>query len=102
MPGFRCDIPAQPTLQLDDVRARVTRWDFEPGAATGWHRHEWPYLIVMLVDATLRVHDGTEEKDTQFSSGQCYMRLAGVEHDVMNTSSTPIAFIEIELKTLRI
>jgi quercetin dioxygenase-like cupin family protein len=101
MPGFRCDVPARPTIQHDDAHARITRWDFAPGAATGWHRHGWPYFVVMLADATLRLHNGTEEADAQFSAGRSYMRPAGVEHDVMNVSLTSIAFIEIELKTLK-
>jgi beta-alanine degradation protein BauB len=91
MPGFRCDVPARPTIQHDDAYARITRWDFAPGAATGWHRHGWPYFVVMLADVTLRLHNGTEEVDAQFSAGQSYMRPAGVEHDVMNVSPTPVA-----------
>jgi mannose-6-phosphate isomerase-like protein (cupin superfamily) len=54
----------------------------------------------MLLDATLRLHNGTEETEAHFSAGDTYSRPAGVEHDVMNVSPTPIAFIEIELKTL--
>jgi mannose-6-phosphate isomerase-like protein (cupin superfamily) len=53
----------------------------------------------MLFDAKLRLHNGTEETDVQFSAGDSYARAAGVEHDVMNASSTSIAFVEIELKT---
>ena len=30
---------AQPTLQIDNERVRVTQWRFAPGASTGWHRH---------------------------------------------------------------
>ena len=101
MPGFRCDVPARSTIQHDDAFARITRWDFEPGATTGWHKHGWPYVVVMLLDATLRLHNGTEETEAQFAAGDSYTRPAGVEHDVMNVSSTPIAFLEIELKTLQ-
>jgi mannose-6-phosphate isomerase-like protein (cupin superfamily) len=53
----------------------------------------------MLLDARLRLHNGTDETEAQFAAGDSYTRPAGVEHDVMNVSSTPIAFIEIELKT---
>ena len=34
---------------------RITRWDFAPGAATGWHTHGWPYFVVMLTDAVMKV-----------------------------------------------
>jgi beta-alanine degradation protein BauB len=98
MPGFHCTVPARPTLQQEDDAVRITRWDFEPRAATGWHRHAWPYVVVMLSDATLRISDGEKESEAQFSAGDCYTRTAGVEHDVMNAGSAAMAFIEIELK----
>ena len=41
-------------VQQDDATVRITRWDFEPGAATGWHTHGWPYFVVMLTDAIMR------------------------------------------------
>ncbi len=61
--AFTCNVPARPTVQQDDEAVRITRWDFEPGAVTGWHRHAWPYFVVMLLDGTLRVHDGTKVTD---------------------------------------
>src|ERR1700712_4303136 len=98
MPGFHCTIPARPTLQQDDDAVRITRWDFQPGAATGWHRHGWPYVVVMLADATLRITDGGHEIEARFGAGDSYTRAAGVEHDVMNAGPAAMAFIEIELK----
>ena len=95
---FKCTIPAVPTVQQDDQTVRITRWDFEPEAATGWHQHGWPYFVVLLTDATLKMHDGKSEIATPLKAGQSYSRPAGVEHDVMNGSPHPIAFIEIEVK----
>ncbi|RFB81545.1 cupin domain-containing protein [Methylovirgula sp. 4M-Z18] len=95
---FQCTIPAVPTVQHDDATARITRWDFRPGAATGWHRHDWPYFVIMLTDGILRVHNGTEVNDVPLSAGQSYRRPSGIEHDVMNGSQHPIAFVEIEVK----
>ena len=46
--AFKCTIPAAPTIQQEDEAVRITRWDFAPGAVTGWHRHGWPYVVVML------------------------------------------------------
>jgi beta-alanine degradation protein BauB len=94
---FECTIPAVPTLQTDEGGVRITRWDFEPGAVTGWHRHGWPYFVVMLMDGVLRVDNGNQVIDNPLRAGQSYMRAAGVEHDVMNASEHPIAFIEIEV-----
>ncbi|GGC71918.1 cupin domain-containing protein [Chelatococcus reniformis] len=96
--AFVCDLPAVPTVQQDDSVARITRWDFEPGAVTGWHEHGWPYFVVMLIAGSLRMHDGTKVTDVPLAAGQTYLRPAGVRHDVMNGSPHPIAFIEIEVK----
>ena len=96
--AFECTIPAVPVMQQDDGTVRITRWEFEPGAVTGWHEHGWPYFVVMLVAGTLRVHNGTEVTDIPLEKGQSYIRPAGVKHDVMNGSPHPIAFVEIEVK----
>jgi beta-alanine degradation protein BauB len=95
---FKCTVPAVPTVQQDDEAVRITRWDFEPGAATGWHTHGWPYFVIMLTEGVLRVHDGANESETRLSAGQSYRRPSGIEHDVMNGSDHPIAFVEIEVK----
>ncbi|MEW6643408.1 MAG: cupin domain-containing protein [Pseudomonadota bacterium] len=96
--AFQCTTPAVPTVQQDDDVVRITRWDFAPGAVTGWHRHGWPYFVIMLTDGVLRIHDGAAVTDVPLVAGQSYRRLAGVEHDVMNGSAHPIAFVEIEVK----
>jgi beta-alanine degradation protein BauB len=96
--AFVCDIPAVPTVQQDDESIRITRWDFAPGAATGWHSHGWPYFVTMLTKGVLRMHNGKEVTDVPLDAGQAYSRPAGVTHDVMNGSDHPIAFVEIEVK----
>jgi beta-alanine degradation protein BauB len=96
--AFKCTIPATSAVQQDDEAVRITRWDFEPGAVTGWHRHGWPYFVVLLTDAVMKVDDGSKEAEVALVAGQSYRRPAGVEHDVMNGSLHPIAFVEIEIK----
>jgi beta-alanine degradation protein BauB len=96
--AFVCTIPAVPTTQRDDDDMRITRWDFAPGAVTGWHEHSWPYFVILLTPAILRVHNGSAVSDTTLEAGQAYNRPAGAQHDVMNGSPHPIAFVEIELK----
>jgi beta-alanine degradation protein BauB len=98
--AFKCTTPAVPTIQRDDEDIKITRWDFEPGAATGWHSHGWPYVVVMLTDALMRVDDGTNVLEFQRKAGEAYKRSEGVEHDVMNGSETPMAFVEIEIKRI--
>jgi len=96
--AFACTTPAVPTIQQDDETVRITRWDFAPGAVTGWHRHGWPYFVTLLTEATLKIHDGEKVTDVPLKAGQSYTRPAGVTHDVMNGSPHPIAFVEIEVK----
>jgi mannose-6-phosphate isomerase-like protein (cupin superfamily) len=96
---FKCNQPAVPTVQQDDATVRITRWDFAPGAATGWHSHGWPYFVVMLTDAVMKIEaaDGAVT-EVRLSAGQSYRRPAGVEHDVLNGAEQPMAFVEIEIK----
>lgn len=90
---------AVPTLQLDDARKRVTEWRFAPGAATGYHRHEYDYVVVPLVDGRLKIvgPDGAETF-SDLKAGASYARQAGVEHDVINAGEQDFAFVEVELK----
>ena len=43
---------AVPTLQIDNDRVRVIEWRFPPGASTGWHRHEYDYVVVPMTTGT--------------------------------------------------
>jgi quercetin dioxygenase-like cupin family protein len=95
---FKCNEPAVPTVQQDDKAVRITRWDFAPGAATGWHTHGWSYFVVMLTDALMKVEADGAVSEVRYKAGQSYQRPAGVEHDVMNGSAHAMAFIEIEIK----
>lgn len=90
---------AQPEVQVDNARCRVTEWRFAPEAATGWHRHEYDYVVVPLVSGTLKLigPDGAETL-AELEAGKSYFREAGVEHDVINASGRDFAFVEIEFK----
>ena len=90
---------AIPTVQIDNARTRVTEWRFAPGAATGFHRHEYDYVIVPRSTGRLKLigPDG-EESFAELTAGESYFRNAGVEHDVINASDGDFAFIEVEFK----
>ena len=90
---------AQPSVQVDNERTRVTEWRFAPGAATGYHRHEYDYVIVPMTTGTLKLigPDG-EETFAELVTGQTYFRAAGVEHDVINANDHEFVFIETEIK----
>lgn len=98
MPGDDRSPAGVRTVQIDNERVRVSRWSFEPEAATGWHVHEFDYVIVPLVDGAIRVEEGGETTTTELAAGVPYFRAAGVEHDVANASGHDFAFVEIELK----
>src|SRR2546425_11471306 len=82
---FKCNRPAVATVQQDDAAVRITRWDFAPGAAPGWHTHGWPYFVVMLTDAVMRIEavDG-QVSEVRLPAGQAYRPPARNEHELMN------------------
>ncbi|MEO1104836.1 MAG: cupin domain-containing protein [Pseudomonadota bacterium] len=86
-------------VQLDEPHVRVTEYRFPPGSSTGWHRHDYDYVVVPIVPGTLTMQDAAgERRQATLVFGQSYARLAGVEHDVLNESDAEVAFIEIEMK----
>ncbi len=90
---------AKPTVFIDNERVRVTEWRFAPGAATGWHRHGYDYVVVPMLDGKLRiVTEGGTENIAELKKGVPYFRNVGVEHDVINANYYEFAFIEIEMK----
>ena len=90
---------ATPTVYVDNERVRVTEWRFAPGAATGWHRHEYDYVVVPMLDGNLRiVTEGGTETIAELKKGVPYYRNAGVEHDVINANVYEFAFVEVEMK----
>lgn len=90
---------AVPTVQIDNDRVRVTEWRFAKGAATGFHRHDYDYVVVPGTTGQLKIigPDGGETF-ADLTAGQSYTRKAGVEHDVINAHDGEFVFVEIELK----
>ncbi|MFJ9175890.1 cupin domain-containing protein [Streptomyces sp. NPDC102360] len=90
---------ARATVQHEDERTRVTRWDFEPGQSTGRHVHEYDYVVVPVTDGRTDViaPDGTVTRN-ELHSGRSYARSAGSEHEVVNAGPAPLAFVEVERK----
>lgn len=84
---------------VDDAQVRVTRWDFEPGAETGWHTHGMDYVITTLTPCHMLLEEpGGETRRTDMEAGIAYRKNEGVEHNVINAGDEPMAFMEIELK----
>ena len=78
---------AKPTVQIDNDKVKVTRWDFSPGAETGWHRHVMDYVVVPLTDGTLTAEmpDGSVVEN-KLTVGASYVRPVGVEHNIINNN----------------
>ncbi|MDX1433458.1 MAG: cupin domain-containing protein [Gammaproteobacteria bacterium] len=89
---------AKSVVFIDNERTRVTEWRFGPGDATGWHRHEYDYVVVPMLDGRLRLVDADGERFADLERGVPYFRARGVEHDVVNANDFDYAFIEVELK----
>jgi quercetin dioxygenase-like cupin family protein len=87
------------TLLVDDERVRVTRFDFAPGAETGWHRHGFEYVIAAISECRMLLEEpGRGTREVTVPPGAAYRRDAGVEHNVINGSEAAMAFVEVELK----
>ena len=91
------------TLLVEDEKVRVTRFDFGPDQETGWHIHEYDYVITAITDCFMRLQhpDGTET-ESEVAAGNAYIRDAGVHHNVINISDKKMSFIEIEFKEKRV
>ena len=87
------------TQLIDDPRVRVTRFDFAPGAETGWHRHGHDYVITAITDCHMLLEEpGGTSRKVLVPAGTAYRRLEGVEHNVVNDGGAAMSFVEVELK----
>lgn len=87
------------TTLIDDDRVRVTRFDFAPGAETGWHRHGHDYVITTITDCQMLLEEpGGTSRTVLIPAGTAYRRSEGVEHNVVNAGDDVMSFVEVELK----
>ncbi len=91
--------PAIAELQHEDDAVRVTLWRFAPFTETGWHVHEYDYVVVPVQGGTLTVetHDGGRA-EYPIQTAVSYARPRCTEHNIINDTDAEIAFVEIELK----
>ena len=97
--GEKCMTDATPTELIDNETVKVTEWKFKPGESTGWHRHGMDYVVIPMTTGKLLMKDSDGERTVDLINGKPYFREEGVEHDVINPSSTDdVIFIEVEMK----
>ena len=86
------------TLRIDETQVRATEFRFAPGAETGWHRHEYDYVVVPLLDGKLLLEEpGGASRIAELRAHIPYARRAGVEHNVVNANDFEFSFLEVEL-----
>jgi beta-alanine degradation protein BauB len=91
-------VQAQPTVQIDNERVKVTLWTFAPGADTGQHVHAYDYVVVPMTSGTLRLIEAAGTHEARLTAGASYSRQAGVSHNVINANAYEFRFIEVEIK----
>src|SRR5438552_16382953 len=95
------ELRAVPTVQIDDDRVRVTEWRFAPGAATGWHRHEYPYVVIPMTTGRLAITGPRGPTAADLVARRSYARPAGVEHEVRNANASEFIYVALEIKRRR-
>jgi quercetin dioxygenase-like cupin family protein len=85
-------------IVLDNARVRVRDVTFPPGV-TGMHTHELPHVGIVIQGGTLvfKYPDGKSET-MKLDVGGVGFREANVTHEPVNTGSSPVRVIEVELK----
>ena len=97
--GRAISTAATSTILISNARTRITEWCFEPGAATGFHRHKYHYVVSPRTSGRFKLIAGENYATFgELKEGLPYFREAGVEHDDVNTNDYEIVFLEVELK----
>ncbi len=89
---------AKAVIQIDNEKVIVTEWLFSPNAETGWHTHEFDYVVVPQMKGQLLLESKKGNSIANLDAGKSYFRPAGVQHNVINNSDHEFIFVEIELR----
>ena len=90
---------ASAIIQIDNERIRVTEYSFNKNEETGFHIHQWDYVVIPQTNGQLLIIDDNEvETITTLIKGEPYYRKAGVSHNVINNGEEKLVFIELEIK----
>jgi mannose-6-phosphate isomerase-like protein (cupin superfamily) len=89
---------SQAKVVLENARVRVRDVTFPPGP-TAMHTHELAHVGIVIQGGTLvfKYPDGKSET-AQLEVGSAGFRDANVTHAPVNTGTTPVRVIEVELK----
>jgi hypothetical protein len=90
-------------IVLENDRVRVKDATFYPeDKHPGMHTHEFPHVGVIIDGGTLKFNspDGKTETMVLERGGAGY-REANVTHEPINTGTTPVRVIEVEIKDVK-
>ena len=82
----------------DDDRVRIIEQRIPPGGSTGFHRHEYDYVVVPTCNGELISRGKDGNRVAKMELGVPRINRAGIEHEVVNKSNSTVTSIEIELK----
>ena len=90
---------AKANIQIDNERIRVTEYSFNKNEETGFHVHQWDYIVIPQTEGQLLLIDHNKVETTAtLTKGKPYYREAGVSHNVINNGKEKLVFIELEIK----
>ena len=90
---------ASANIQIDNERIRVTEYSFNRNEETGFHIHQWDYVVIPQTKGKLLlIDDNGIESTATLVKGEPYYRKAGVSHNVINMGKEKLVFIELEIK----
>jgi len=90
---------AKANIQIDNERIRVTEYSFNENEETGFHTHQWDYVVIPQTNGQLLLIDNNEiETTAKLIKGEPYYRKAGISHNVINNGKEKLVFLELEIK----
>ena len=64
---------AKANIQIDNERVRVTEYSFNKNEETGFHLHQWDYVVIPQTDGLLLlINDNGVETSATLVKGQPY------------------------------
>ena len=86
-------------MVFEDDKTRITHWTMNPGEQTGWHSHDFDYVVVQLSGGRLHLDfaDGSE-REIDYAPGNTLTGSAPIEHNATSVGEETIISIEIEYK----
>lgn len=83
--------------EQDDFR--ISRHTLQPGESTGWHTHEYDYVVVPVSSGSLTIDTSEDRTEFNMRAREPYRRGSGAIHNLTNNGANVVEFIEVEFLT---